>query len=223
MRTLFAATALLMFPASAMAQSVAGLDRFVGFYQLKPNIVVSFTRNGDHLFAQGSGQQAIQLSADGPNKFTASQGQWRFEEDAAGEIVDVVLTQHGSESKAPRIGATQARAIIAAQEALVKANKPSGGAEDALRLQISAFQKGTPDYDAMASPLASVVRKNAEMAIALIRKQGVLKSLKFRNVLPGGGNVYDAKFEHGDMEWVIAPLTADGKIDHLAFKPLGAR
>ncbi|HKQ10828.1 MAG TPA: hypothetical protein VJS85_06530 [Rhizomicrobium sp.] len=223
MKAFFAYAILLVSSMPVAAQEAASLDRFVGFYQLKPDIVVSFTRNGDHLFAQGSGQPAIQLSTDGPNKFTASQGQWRFEEDAAGEIVDVVLTQHGSESKAPRIGATQARAIIAAQEALVKANKPSGGAEDALRLQISAFQKGTPDYDAMASPLASVVRKNAEMAIALIRKQGVLKSLKFRNVLPGGGNVYDAEFEHGSMEWVIAPLTPEGKIDHLAFKPVGAR
>lgn len=156
-------------------------------------------------------------------EFTASQGQWRFEEGAAGEIVDVVLTQHGSESKAPRIGAAQARAIIAAQEALVKANKPSRGTEDALRLQIAAFQKGVPDYAAMAPPFASVVQKNATMAIALVQKQGALKSLKFRSVLPGGGNVYDATFEHGNMEWIIAPLTAEGKIDHLAFKPLGAR
>ena len=61
------------------------------------------------------------------------------------------------------------------------------------------------------------------MAIALIRKQGALKSLKFKSILPSGANVYDAKFEHGDVEWVIAPLTADGKVDHLAFKPPSVR
>jgi hypothetical protein len=223
MRPIFVGVALLMNVVPVAAQRSAELDRFVGFYQLKPDIVLNFTRHGDHLFAQGSGQPAIQLSPDGPNKFMSSHGRWRFGQDARRNVIDVVLTEPGNESKAPRIGAAQARAIIAAQEALVKANKPSAGAEDALRLQISAFQKGAPDYDAMAPSLASVVQKNAEMAIALIRKQGGLKSLKFRNVLPGGGNVYDIKFEHGDMEWIIAPLTADGKIDHLAFKPLTAR
>lgn len=201
-----------------MAQSAADLDRFVGFYQLKPDIVVSITREGDHLFAQGSGQPAIRLSPDGSNKFMSRQGQWRFEEGAAGNIVAAVLTQYGSESKAPRIGVAQARAITAAQETLVKVNKPSAGTEDALRLQIVAFQKGKPNYDAMAPSLASVIHRNAEMVIALIQKQGGLKSLKFRQVLPGGANVYDAKFELGEMEWVIAPLTEDGKVAHMMFK-----
>jgi hypothetical protein len=213
--------ALFMSATSVAAQRAPDLDRFVGFYQLKPDIVVSFTRQGGHLFAQGSGQPAIQLAPDGPNKFTASQGQWRFEESAAGNIVDVVLSQHGRESKAPRIGEARAREVIALQGARVKANKPSAGTEGALRLQISAFQKGAPNYDAIAPSLASVINKNAEMAIALIQKQGGLKSLKFMRVLPGGGNVYHAKFEHGDMEWIIAPLTPEGKVDHLAFKPLG--
>jgi len=223
MRALFVAVALIMSVASGSAQRPAELDRFAGFYQLRPDIVVSFTRHGDHLFAQGSGQPAIQLSPDGPNKFKSSHGRWQFEQDAGGNVLDVVLTEPGHESRAPRIGAAQARALIAAQDALVKANKPSAATQDALRLQIAAFQKGAPNYAAMAPPLASVVQKNAEMAIALIRKQGALKSLKFRSALPGGGNVYDAKFEHGDMEWVIAPLTADGKIGHLAFKPLSTR
>ena len=222
MRMFFAGVALLVSTTPVVAQKPADLDRFVGFYQLKPDIVVRFTRKGDDLFAQGSGQPAIQLSPEGPNRFMSSHGQWRFEQDARGNVIDVVLTKPDNESKAPRIGAGQAQAIIVAQDALVKANKPSAGVEGALRLQISAFQKGAPDYDAMAPPLASVVQKNAQMAIALVRKQGVLQSLKFRNVLPGGGNVYDAKFEHGDMEWTIAPLTADGKVDHLAFKPLRA-
>jgi hypothetical protein len=109
MRVFFMCAALFMSATPVAAQRASDLDRFVGFYQLKPNIIVSFTRSGDHLIAQGSGQPAIPLSSEGPNKFTASQGQWRFEEDAAGNIVDVVLTQYGNESKAPKIGADDHR------------------------------------------------------------------------------------------------------------------
>src|SRR5436190_16298905 len=103
MRAFFTWVAVLVSATSVAAQPSSDLDKFVGFYQLKPNIIVSFTRNGDHLVAQGSGQPAIQLSPDGPNGFMAAQGRWRFEADAGGNITAVVLAQYGSESKAPRI------------------------------------------------------------------------------------------------------------------------
>jgi hypothetical protein len=40
---------------------------------------------------------------------------------------------------------------------------------------------------------------------------GTFKSLTFKNVNQGGGDVYTAAFERGNLIWSMAPLV-DGKI-----------
>lgn len=211
---------VLLFASPVVAQSIADLDRLTGLYRLSPDNVVNFTRQRDRLFVQGAGQPAVALSSSGPNLFGSQYGQWRFEIDAAGTVTRAVLTQYGETIPAVRLSATESAAVRSAWEVQAARSASSPGVETALRRQIAGFAAGMPDYEGMSAGLASVVRKNAAMAVEMVGKQGMLKSLTFQKMLLGGANVFLAEFEHGRQEWIIAPLTQDGRVGHMQFKQL---
>jgi hypothetical protein len=48
-------------------------------------------------------------------------------------------------------------------------------------------------------------------------KLGELKSVSFKGVGPGGMDIYEAKFEHGSVEYRFM-LSSDGKIDGALFR-----
>jgi hypothetical protein len=52
----------------------------------------------------------------------------------------------------------------------------------------------------------------------MLGKLGALKSLRFKSAMGSNADVYEARFEHGEMEWVIGALTPEGKISHFARK-----
>ena len=48
---------------------------------------------------------------------------------------------------------------------------------------------------------------------------GVLQSVTFTGVGPGGADIYQVKFEHGTTEWRIM-LGTDGKAVSIGFRPI---
>lgn len=56
------------------------------------------------------------------------------------------------------------------------------------------------------------------LAAALVRKQGAFESLEFERCWPTVPT-YIAKFASGKRVWVIMPLTKDGKMPGLVFRP----
>ena len=97
----------------------------------------------------------------------------------------------------------------------------SPGTEAALRRFIDGFIKGQPDLDEMGPGLANAVKAQSAAMQPMFDKLGALKTLTFKTVAPGGADIYEADFEHGQTEWRIAPLGADGKVNGLNFRPLG--
>jgi hypothetical protein len=74
------------------------------------------------------------------------------------------------------------------------------------------MQRGQPNYDEMAAPLAAANRSQVSRTGPLMKSFGALQSLTFRTVNAQGMDVYDAVFEQGHVEFSIAPLTSDGKV-----------
>ena len=193
-------------------------DKFVGEYQLTPTAIFWITRDGSHYLSRLTGQIAVAIFPEGPTKFFSNEvhAQISFDSDASGKITGLVLHQAGMEQHAPRISTEAAKAAEDALMARIKANTPSPGTEAALRHQIEAIEKGGFDTSVMRPELAALVNAQAPMAIQFFARQGVFKTLTFKNVGQGGFDVYDAAYERGHLNWYIAPLV-NGKIMGLRY------
>ena len=81
------------------------LKRYVGTYAIAPGVNVMITLDGEHLFAQMSGQQRLQLFAQSETSFymKAVEVQLDFVKDASGAVTQLVSHQGGHDTNAKRI------------------------------------------------------------------------------------------------------------------------
>jgi len=80
-------------------------DKYAGRYQLAPNFILTITREGDHLFAQATGQPKFELFAEGEKEYFLKvvDAQISFEVEGAGAATQLVLHQMGRDMPAKRI------------------------------------------------------------------------------------------------------------------------
>jgi D-alanyl-D-alanine-carboxypeptidase/D-alanyl-D-alanine-endopeptidase len=80
-------------------------DKYAGKYQLAPNFVLTITREGEHLFAQATGQPKFELFAEGEKEYFLKvvDAQITFVVDAGGVVNQLVLHQGGQDLPAKRI------------------------------------------------------------------------------------------------------------------------
>jgi len=105
------------------------------------------------------------------------------------------------------------------------------GAHVTLRIAIRATLRELRrrGYNRRHIVIVSAGRLGRDIALRLARAQwsgtkqafaamGPYKSITFKKVAPGGADIYNVSFERGDIEWRIAPLTANGKIESMFFR-----
>lgn len=92
-------------PRQEVPVDAAVLERYVGRYELAPELVIEVTREGDALFAQATGQQRFRLYAASPTRFFLREveAEVGFTVDAAGAVTGLVLYQGGRETPGRRI------------------------------------------------------------------------------------------------------------------------
>ncbi|MBI3712897.1 MAG: serine hydrolase [Burkholderiales bacterium] len=80
-------------------------DRYVGKYQIAPNFILSVSRDGDRYLTQATGQDSVEITALSETTFLAASvpAQLRFDSDAEGKVMQVVLMQGGREVPAKRL------------------------------------------------------------------------------------------------------------------------
>lgn len=80
-------------------------DRYAGRYQLAPNFILTITREGDHLFAQATGQPKFELFAESEKEYFLKvvDAQITFEVDPNGAVNQLVLHQAGRNMPAKRL------------------------------------------------------------------------------------------------------------------------
>lgn len=81
-------------------------DDLLGRYQLAPNFLLDVTRDGDHLFAQATGQGKAEILPEAAHEFfyKVVDAQISFQTDPQGRATGLVLHQNGRDLAAPRIG-----------------------------------------------------------------------------------------------------------------------
>ena len=92
-------------PAESMTLPEEVLERYVGRYQLAPSVVLTVTREGQHLYAQVTGQPRFEVFASSETEFF-----WRvvdarltFEPGPEGPAKQVTLHQGGRDLPGPRL------------------------------------------------------------------------------------------------------------------------
>ena len=83
----------------------AMLEKYVGQYELQPGFIITFTREGNKLFTQGTGQPRFEVFAESETKFFLKvvDAQVEFVPDADGKVNKMILNQGGQTMEAKRI------------------------------------------------------------------------------------------------------------------------
>jgi serine-type D-Ala-D-Ala carboxypeptidase/endopeptidase len=79
-------------------------DGYVGSYQFVPNFILTVTREGDHLFAQATGQQKFEIFPEGDRDYfyKVVEAQITFITDRSGRATELILHQGGLDQHAKR-------------------------------------------------------------------------------------------------------------------------
>lgn len=88
----------------AIAIDPAILDTYAGRYQLRPDFILTVTREGDRLMTQATGQQKVEMFPESETKFFAKvfDGQVTFVKEG-NKVTHLMLHQNGREQRAARI------------------------------------------------------------------------------------------------------------------------
>jgi D-alanyl-D-alanine-carboxypeptidase/D-alanyl-D-alanine-endopeptidase len=197
------------------------LDGYVGHYEMTPTSIFAVTREGDQLFAQLTGQprSAVYSKAEKEFFYKVVDAQISFHADAQGQATELVLHQNGRDQTAKRISDSEAKQLEDALAKRVKEQIAAPGSEAATRKLIDQMQRKQVDYEQFTPDFAIVARQNAAPVEGLIASLGALQSVTFKGVGPGGGDIYDIKFESGAVDWRII-LAPDGKVASVGVRKL---
>jgi Domain of unknown function (DUF3471)/Glyoxalase superfamily protein len=189
------------------------LDRYVGFYQLSEQAVMTISRDGDQLISRLTWQRDVPLYGESKTEFFAKlvNAQISFITDKSGRAESLVLHQHGRDISMPRIDATQAERIENLIDEKVKSQSPSPGTEPALRRLIEGLRTGKPNYEEMGPVLAEATRQQLANLHSDISAAGSIQSIRFVGVGGMGADVYFVQHERRARYWRIA-LDSHGTI-----------
>ncbi len=194
------------------------LDGFVGHYELTQSFILSVTREGDQLFVQATGQPRFAVYSKSGKEFfyKVVDAQISFETDPQGQTTALVLHQNGRDQSAKRISDSEAKQLEEALAKRFKDQTAAPGSEAATRQLIEQMQRKQVDYEQFTPDFAVLARQNATPSEGLIAILGSLQSVTFKGVGPGGGDIYEIKFENGLVDWRII-LAPDGKVAGVGF------
>ena len=196
-------------------------DLLAGTYQLEPDLVVTFSRDEDHLFAQMSGQGRIELFPEGERAFFAKSTNvaFTFDVDARRRGKAVTFRQYDRVVAGVRLGDEKAKTV---SEELSRINKrvrdqtPAPGGETAIRKLFAQIASGNLDADTMSADFAAITREQLPHLQKTITSLGAISSVAFQSVDPSGADQYSVSCAHGELD-VSLVLGVDSKIVAASF------
>ncbi len=191
----------------------ATLDRYVGFYELDGQGVMTITREGGQLVSRLSGQRSVPLFAESITRFFAKvvDAQISFAMDASGTATSLTVHQNGVDVPMKRIDATEAQRIEDFAARKLNDGLPSSGTEPALRRLIEGLRTGQPNYNEMVPALAKATRQQLSKLHADVIEAGAIRSIDFLGVGNLGVDVYGVQHENRLFHWRIG-LNSHGAI-----------
>lgn len=207
-------------PRTEVAVAPAVYADYAGHYQLEDGPGLAIIHRDNHLFIQVTGQPEVEAFPESDHTFFLKlvPAQITFQRSADGRVDRLVLHQGGLDMPARRIDETASREIGAALEKRIHDRTPVPGSEALLRATIAEHMRGEPDYERMSPPLAAAARAQKDVIARDLARLGTLVDVTFRGVSQEGWDVYDVRFEHGEVEWSFV-LTPEGKFGGMFLRP----
>ncbi|WP_246787806.1 MerR family transcriptional regulator [Agrobacterium sp. AGB01] len=178
------------------------------------------TQKDGRLFTRMTGQPELEIFAEDVDRFfyKAVQAQLTFTRDHTGAVTGLVLHQNGYEQAAPRVQEVVVSELEKGLSERVKNRQPFENSEVLLRQLIEQHQRGEPDYEQMSPLLAQAASEQIDVIKADLARLGPLRDISFKGVSAEGWDVYDVRFEEGELEWRFT-LAADGKFAGILIRP----
>lgn len=195
-------------------------ERHVGHYRLPSDTIIAIERRGDSLFAQLTGQPALELFAEAEGEFflKAVPAQISFAASRDVAAPSLTLSQGGFDMVAPRVDASEAAALEAALATRIRNRTPQPGSAAVLHAIIADQQEGRTGEERMSPELAIVVGEQFPMLQEELAAKGDLRQLVFKGVGSDAADVYEAQFANGKLDCGIF-LADDGKAHMLWLTP----
>lgn len=103
-----------LFALASQSVRAETLDRYTGFFELSPKLILTVTREGDHLAVQGTHQPKLTLTGDGAEFVVQGvAASISFQFGASDDVTGLILHQAGRDIPAPRIDAATAERLQA--------------------------------------------------------------------------------------------------------------
>jgi CubicO group peptidase (beta-lactamase class C family) len=195
------------------------LSRYVGAYPMDNSTgpVMLVTLENNQLFTKLGNQQAIAIYPESKTVFFPKVVNAEIEfakNDNRGRPTELILHQNGRDMACERLDDERAKALGDAAAAFAKRFKnktaaPGGAA--ALRKMAGDFASGKQKTDVVSAGFAD--SPQLAQVRSLMSGLGMLQSLVFKDVGPGGADIYSVRFEKGALETRIW-LGIDGKIEN---------
>ena len=204
------------------------LAQYAGKYEMRPDVYMTITVEGEQLVSQLTDQGKVPLFAEADGKFFPKvvKADMEFVKGGDGKVAELMLHQNGADVPMKRLDdaevkrrADEAAAKTAFAAQRYKDQKQAPGSEEALRRVIGEVRAGEPKYNRMSAEAAQRTTQQLPRLKETIGKLGALQSVSFIGVLPDGTDDYVVKFANGDTEWRIM-MAPDGKIQTLGYHPL---
>jgi DNA-binding transcriptional MerR regulator len=182
------------------------LDRYVGYYQLSENSIITITRDGNNLYSQPIGNTPSQLTPESTTEFFSSRANatLTFLPDAHGKITSLGFQADNYTMTAIRIDSVLAETIRRKLTERIQSQTPVPGSEAMLRRMLDSIACNQPNYDDMNPAFANLMRKHLPQFHAGAMYLGSIQSIEFKGVGSRGWDVYEVKRERGTSRWRIA-------------------
>ena len=207
-------------PRTAVAFNPEQFDKFVGFYQLHPDVFLTVTRKGDRFFTRQTGEEDVEVFPESATKFFAKamHAQVSFSIEPQGRVTELVLHQSGLDQHAVRVDESVVRSFDASVQSHIAEGKPDPERAVLARRDIAAQQAGQPDLEIMSPYLAAAAKEQWPQIQQWNRRIGKFESMMFLHVSRRGWDIYDVTYEHGHMILSVGPLTPDHKLQGIFYQ-----
>lgn len=209
-------------PRTAVSLNPAIYDRHIGHYQFDSGVILTVSRDSGRLYVRTPiWPRAKEILPESetdfflPNELT----QLSFVTGDGPVSCAAIWRSGGFDVELKRLEEDEAKRAFEELATRIERKLPWPRSEEILRSAISELQAGTPDFTRYVEPHATWIRHAAKNISAEIGSRGAIRDVRYKGVGRGGGDIYDVRFEDGELEWRMR-LAPDGRIGFLYYRLL---
>lgn len=203
--------------------SETSFDRFAGAYRMSGGSVMTFWREGGHVYARQPGRPAGELFPMSRREYTAQTVDARvlFQVGASGTKPTVTIYQQPTNRHGTLLPGSLGRALVTksvVDHVRFDRQVPDPQSAGKLRRMLIALADGRPDYSDMEPEIVRVTHQYLPDVRSWLLPLGSLKSITFKRVTPEGYDIYSVLFEKGARQVMIG-LSSEEKIQVIGYYP----